>query len=109
MGMFFFFFFFFGKPCLSHTVYLDIEWGKKYHTVGTISNIKYQNRRKRQKRYPIDNKYMSASHIYMCISLRYMNGAGSNPSADILAYAAAQVKKGMEVAKKLGAENFGTH
>ena len=45
----------------------------------------------------------------MCISLRYMNGAGSNPSADILAYAAAQVKKGMEVAKKLGAENFGTH
>ena len=54
---------------------------------------------------------MSASHIYiyMFISLRYMNGAGSNPSADILAYAAAQVKKGMEVAKKLGAENFGNH
>lgn len=37
---------------------------------------------------------------------RYMNGAGSNPNADILAYAAAQVKKGLEVAKKLGAENF---
>ena len=74
---------------------------KKYHTVGTISKIKYQNRRKRQKRYPID--------INTCISLRYMNGAGSNPSADILAYAAAQVKKGMEVAKKLGAENFGNH
>lgn len=36
-----------------------------------------------------------------------MNGAGSNPNADILAYAAAQVKKGLEVAKKLGAENFG--
>jgi xylose isomerase len=35
-----------------------------------------------------------------------MNGAGSNPSADILAYAAAQVKKGMEVAKKLGAIFF---
>lgn len=37
---------------------------------------------------------------------RYMNGAASNPSADIFAYAAAQVKKGLEIAKKLGAENF---
>lgn len=37
---------------------------------------------------------------------RYMNGAGSNPDANIFAYAAAQVKKCMEVSKKLGAENF---
>ncbi|KAI0217695.1 Xylose isomerase 2 [Lamellibrachia satsuma] len=35
-----------------------------------------------------------------------MNGAASNPDAHVVAYAAAQVKKGLEVAKKLGAENF---
>ena len=48
--------------------------------------------------------------IVICVlcNSRYMNGAGSNPDAHIFAMAAAQVKKGMEVAKKLGAENFGT-
>ena len=38
---------------------------------------------------------------------RYMNGAATNPDAHVVAYAAAQVKKGLEVAKKLGAQNFG--
>ncbi|XP_031553887.1 xylose isomerase-like isoform X2 [Actinia tenebrosa] len=37
---------------------------------------------------------------------RYMNGAATNPDAHVFAYAAAQVKKGLEIAKKLGAENF---
>ncbi|XP_020613534.1 xylose isomerase-like [Orbicella faveolata] len=37
---------------------------------------------------------------------RYMNGAASNPDAHAFAHAAAQVKKGLEIAKKLGAENF---
>lgn len=37
---------------------------------------------------------------------KFMNGAASNPDAHIFAAAAAQVKKCMEVAKKLGAENF---
>jgi len=37
---------------------------------------------------------------------RYMNGAATNPDAHVVAYAAAQVKKGLEIAKKLGAENF---
>ncbi|XP_063054152.1 xylose isomerase-like [Engraulis encrasicolus] len=37
---------------------------------------------------------------------RYMNGASTNPDCHVLAYAAAQVKKGLDVAKKLGAENF---
>jgi xylose isomerase len=36
-----------------------------------------------------------------------MNGASSNPDAHVVAYAAAQVKKGLEIAKKLGSENFG--
>lgn len=39
---------------------------------------------------------------------RYMNGAATNPDCHVLAYAGAQVKKGLDVAKKLGAENFGT-
>jgi len=37
---------------------------------------------------------------------RYMNGAATNPDSHVFAIAAAQVKKGLEVAKKLGAENF---
>lgn len=37
---------------------------------------------------------------------RYMHGAGTSSDAHVAAYAAAQVKKGLEVAKKLGAENF---
>ncbi|XP_051920723.1 xylose isomerase-like [Hippocampus zosterae] len=37
---------------------------------------------------------------------RYMNGAATNPDCHVLAYAGAQVKKGLDVAKKLGAENF---
>lgn len=36
-----------------------------------------------------------------------MNGAATNPNCHVLAYAGAQVKKGLDVAKKLGAENFG--
>jgi len=37
---------------------------------------------------------------------RYMNGASTNPDAHVFAYAASQVKKGLDVALKLGAENF---
>ena len=37
----------------------------------------------------------------------YACGASTNPDAHIFAMAAAQVKKGLEVAKKLGAEGFG--
>ena len=40
---------------------------------------------------------------------RYMNGASTNPDAHVVAYAAAQVKKGLDIAKKLGAENFGNY
>ena len=36
-----------------------------------------------------------------------MNGASTNPDAHVVAFAAAAVKKGLEVAKKLGAENYG--
>lgn len=37
---------------------------------------------------------------------RYMNGAGSNPDAHVFAYACAQVKRSMDAAKRMGAENF---
>jgi len=37
---------------------------------------------------------------------RYMNGAATNPDLHVFAYAAAQVKKAMEVSYLLGAENY---
>ena len=40
-------------------------------------------------------------------SATYACGAITNPEAHVFAMAAAQVKKGLEVAKKLGAEGFG--
>lgn len=36
-----------------------------------------------------------------------MNGAATNPDCHVVAFAGAQVKKGLDIAKKLGAENFG--
>ncbi|WP_409342499.1 xylose isomerase [Paenibacillus sp. MBLB4367] len=37
---------------------------------------------------------------------RYVFGAGTAVQADVYAYAAAQIKKGLEVGKELGAENY---
>jgi xylose isomerase len=37
---------------------------------------------------------------------RYMCGAATNPDAHVFAYAAAQVKKALEVTKELGGENY---
>ncbi len=37
---------------------------------------------------------------------RYMCGAATNPDASVFAYAAAQVKKALDVTKKLGGENY---
>lgn len=37
---------------------------------------------------------------------RYVNGAASTNNADVFAYAAAQVKKGLDISKKLGGENY---
>ena len=37
---------------------------------------------------------------------RYMNGAATNPDAHVVAYAAAQVKKALEVTLELGGENY---
>ncbi len=37
---------------------------------------------------------------------RFMHGASTNPSADVFAFAAAQVKKAMEVTKELGGQNY---
>jgi xylose isomerase len=37
---------------------------------------------------------------------RYMHGAATSCSADVFAYAAATIKKGLEVGKELGAENY---
>ena len=37
---------------------------------------------------------------------RFVHGAGSASNADVFAYAAAKVKKGLEVGKELGTENY---
>lgn len=37
---------------------------------------------------------------------RFMHGASTSPNADVFAYAAAQVKKAMEVTKELGGQNY---
>ena len=37
---------------------------------------------------------------------RFMHGAATSPYVDVFAYAAAQVKKALEVGKELGAENY---
>mgnify|MGYP000897819355 CR=1 FL=1 len=37
---------------------------------------------------------------------RFMHGAATSPSADVFAYAAARVKKSMELTKELGGENY---
>ena len=37
---------------------------------------------------------------------RYMNGAATSPQAEVFAYAAALVKKAMEVSHHLGAQNY---
>ena len=37
---------------------------------------------------------------------RYMHGAGTSPYADVYAFAAAQVKKCIEVTRKLGGDNY---
>jgi xylose isomerase len=37
---------------------------------------------------------------------RYMAGAATNPDPEVFAYAAAQVKKALEVTKRLGGENY---
>ena len=37
---------------------------------------------------------------------RFMSGAATNPDPEVFAYAAAQVKKALEVTKKLGGENY---
>lgn len=45
--------------------------------------------------------------ILICILISsYANGAATNPDAHVVAYAAAQVKKGLEIGHKLGAQNF---
>lgn len=37
---------------------------------------------------------------------RFVHGAATSPNADVFAYAAAQVKKSLEIGKELGSENY---
>lgn len=58
-------------------------------------------------------EYMKTSNVKllwntanMFTNPRFVHGAATSCNADIFAYAAAQVKKGLETAKELGAENY---
>lgn len=58
-------------------------------------------------------EYMSTSNTKllwntanMFSNQRYVHGAATSCNADVFAYSAAKVKKGLEVAKDLGAENY---
>lgn len=57
--------------------------------------------------------YMKTSNVKllwntanMFTNPRFVHGAATSSNADVFAYAAAQVKKGLETAKLLGAENY---
>ncbi|MED3814157.1 xylose isomerase [Priestia megaterium] len=58
-------------------------------------------------------EYMQTSNVKllwntanMFTNPRFVHGAATSCNADVFAYAAAQVKKGLETAKELGAENY---
>lgn len=58
-------------------------------------------------------EYMKTSNVKllwntanMFSNPRFVHGAATSCNADVFAYAAAQVKKGLETAKELGAENY---
>lgn len=58
-------------------------------------------------------EYMNTSNVKllwntanMFTNPRFVHGAATSCNADVFAYAAAQVKKGLETAKELGAENY---
>ncbi|MGC9933679.1 xylose isomerase [Priestia aryabhattai] len=58
-------------------------------------------------------EYMQKSNVKllwntanMFTNPRFVHGAATSCNADVFAYAAAQVKKGLETAKELGAENY---
>ncbi|WP_039074047.1 xylose isomerase [Bacillus sp. MSP13] len=58
-------------------------------------------------------EYMRTSNVKllwntanMFTNPRFVHGAATSCNADVFAYAAAQVKKGLETAKELGAENY---
>ena len=44
------------------------------------------------------------AHLF--VHPRFMHGAATSPNADVFAYAAAQVKKAMEVTHELGGEGY---
>jgi xylose isomerase len=59
------------------------------------------------KEYMKDNKTkLLWNTANMFTNPRYVHGAATSCNADVFAYSAAKVKKGLEVAKELGAQNY---
>ncbi|MCL2493578.1 MAG: xylose isomerase [Clostridiales bacterium] len=53
-----------------------------------------------------DGKKLLWDTANMFSNPRYMNGAGSSNSAEVFCFAAAQVKKGIDVSKRLGGDGY---
>ena len=45
-------------------------------------------------------------HLLLFTNPRFVSGASTSPFADIYAYAGGQLKHSLEIAKRLGAENY---
>ncbi|MBW4083737.1 xylose isomerase [Paenibacillus sp. S150] len=70
-----------------------------YSNIDTITDILEQGMK-------ASGKKLLWNTANMFTNPRYMHGAGSTCNADVYAHAAAQVKKGLEVGKRLGAQNY---
>jgi len=66
-------------------------------------DVIFRRIKERIKTSPIKVLWVTAN---MFSNPRYVHGAATSPNADVFAYAAAQVKKALEVAKELDAQNY---
>ncbi len=70
-----------------------------YNNIDTIVELIEQNMKQTGKKLLWNTANMFSNP-------RFMHGAASTCNADVYAHAAAQIKKGLEVGKRLGAENY---
>jgi len=77
--------------------------GKTWHETNEILDKVVDEAEKLQKSTGIKLLWGTAN---LFSHPRYMNGAATNPDPHVFAYAAAQVKKAIEVTQRLGGENY---
>jgi len=77
--------------------------GKTWHETNAILDKVVEEAEKLQKSTGIKLLWGTAN---LFSHPRYQNGAATNPDPQVFAFAAAQVKKAIEVTKRLGGENY---